>query len=95
MNGDNEQNIEEAEAAVLQEIEVIDLTEEVLPQQTSAHSSGRYRYKQTQYTRNASLESSHRSRTVYKLGDTDLKLGACVELRQALGNWDASDMSTE
>lgn len=91
MEGDNEQNVQEAEAAVLREFEIIDLTEDAPSQQTQAPSQGRYRYKQV--PRNAPLESSHRARSVYRLGDIDLKLGTCVELREPLGKWEVSGTS--
>ena len=86
MDGDNEQNVEEAEAAVLHEYEVIDLTEEVPSQQTQTNNHGRCRYGQI--GRNPCLESSHRARSVYKFGDIDLKLGTCVELREPFGKWE-------
>lgn len=84
--GDNESNIEEAEAAVLEAYEIIDLTEEPLSEQPQPDSPGRYRYRQV--TRNEPLESSHRARSVYKFGEMDLKPGTCVELREPFGKWE-------
>lgn len=86
MDGDNEQNVEEAEAAVLHEYEVIDLTEEVPSQQAQTNDQAPYWYRQA--SRRPSLEFSHRSRSVYKFGDIDLKLGTCVELREPFGKWE-------
>lgn len=84
--GDNESNIEEAEAAVLEAYEIIDLTEEPLSEQPQPDSHGRYRYRQV--ARNEPLESSHRARSVYKFGEMDLKPGTCVELREPFGKWE-------
>lgn len=83
---DNESNIEEAEAAVLEAYEIIDLTEEPLSEQPQPDSQGRYRYRQV--ARNEPLESSHRARSVYKFGEMDLKPGTCVELREPFGKWE-------
>lgn len=88
--GDNERNVEEAEAAVLKEYEIIDLTEDVLSQQIQPDSQGRYRYKQA--AGNESLESSHRAISVYKFGDMDLKPDTCVELREPFGKWEVRDI---
>lgn len=85
MEDDNESNVEEAEAAVLQAYEIIDLTEDILPQQTQTNSHGRYRYKQVR--RNASLESGHQAISSYKFGVMDLKFGTCVELCEPFGKW--------
>lgn len=82
----NERNVEEAEAAVLRAYEIIDLTEEALSAQPQAQPQGRYRYKQV--ARNAPLESTHVSRSVYRFGGIDLKLGTCVELREPFGKWE-------
>lgn len=89
--GDNEQNVQEAEAAVLREFEIIDLTEDAPSQQTLAPSQGRYRYKQV--PKNAPLESSHRARSAYRFGDIDLKPGTCVELHEPFGKWEVSETS--
>lgn len=87
---DNERNVEEAEAAVLKEYEIIDLTEDALPQQIQQDSQGRHRYKQA--TGNESLESSHRAMSIYKFGDLELKPGTCVELREPFGKWEVREI---
>lgn len=89
--GENERNIEEAEATVLKEYEIIDLTEDVLSQQTQPDSQGRYQYKQA--AGNESLESSHRAISIYKIGDMELKCGTCVELREPFGKWEVRKIS--
>lgn len=88
LEGDHEQHVEEAEAAVLQEYEVIDLTEDgYLGQQTERQNSrGRYRYRRSEP--NASLGLKHRSSSICKVRDVDLKVNSCVELREPIGKWE-------
>lgn len=81
----NELSIQESQAALLREHGALDLTASFPRRAQGQESRGRYRYSRKE--RNASLESSHRSVSVWKFGNVDLKPGTCVELRKPTEEW--------
>ncbi|KAL1870203.1 hypothetical protein Daus18300_005267 [Diaporthe australafricana] len=77
---DEEQHVAEAEAAILQEYEVIDLTKDDIPQRRQNQGQGHF-------LDDISLEATHRPQSLYKFRDVELKINTCVELLEPVGNW--------